>query len=105
MMALDHSCQAHRHPLVDRGHDLYETPSVAVDALLRVLSLPTGAILDPACRRGAIANVLRAHGLMHRSDRLRHGPYRNLLRGLPARQRTPPRCQLHRDESAIHAGE
>lgn len=61
-MALDHSCQVQRHPLVDRGHDLYETPSAAVEALLRVLPLPAGAVWEPACGRGAIANVLRAHG-------------------------------------------
>src|SRR5262249_24298803 len=30
--------------------------------LLRVLELPAGAIWEPACGRGAIANVLRAHG-------------------------------------------
>jgi hypothetical protein len=35
---------------------------VAVEALLRVLVLPSGAIWEPACGRGAIANVLRAHG-------------------------------------------
>jgi hypothetical protein len=61
-MALDHSCQVQRHPLAERGHDLYETPSVAVDALLRVLPLPAGGIWEPACGRGAVANVLRAHG-------------------------------------------
>jgi hypothetical protein len=59
---LDHSCQAQRHPHAERGHDLYETPAVAVEALLRVLTLPRGAIWEPACGRGAIANVLRAHG-------------------------------------------
>src|SRR5262249_28377891 len=59
---LDHSCQAQRHSHAERGHDLYETPSVAVEALLRVLVLPSGAIWEPACGRGAIANVLRAHG-------------------------------------------
>ena len=59
---LDHSCQAQRHAHAERGHDLYETPSVAVEALLRVLALPRGAIWEPACGRGAIANVLRAHG-------------------------------------------
>jgi hypothetical protein len=59
---LDHSCQAHRHSHAKRGHDLYETPAVAVEALLRVLALPSGAIWEPACGRGAIANVLRAHG-------------------------------------------
>ena len=51
-----------RHSRAERGHDLYETPSVAVEALLRVLTLPRGAIWEPAYGRGAIANVLRAHG-------------------------------------------
>jgi hypothetical protein len=32
---LHHSCQAGRHPLSARGLDLYETPAVAVEALLR----------------------------------------------------------------------
>jgi hypothetical protein len=59
---LDHSCQAHRHSHAERGYDLYETPAVAVEALLRILALPSGAIWEPACGRGAIANVLRAHG-------------------------------------------
>jgi hypothetical protein len=59
---LDHSCQAQRHSHAERGHDLYETPAVAVEALLRVLALPSGVIWEPACGRGAIANVLRAHG-------------------------------------------
>jgi hypothetical protein len=36
---LDHLCQVQRHPHADWGHDLYETPSVAVEALLRVLPL------------------------------------------------------------------
>jgi hypothetical protein len=58
---LDHSCQVQRHAHAERGHDLYETPSVAVEALLRVLGLPT-VIWEPAYGRGAIANVLRAHG-------------------------------------------
>ena len=56
---LDHSCHAQRHSHVELGHDLYETPAVAVEALLRVLALPSGAIWEPACGRGAIANVLR----------------------------------------------
>ena len=33
---LDHSCQVQRHTLADRKNDLYETPAVAVHALLRV---------------------------------------------------------------------
>jgi hypothetical protein len=35
---LDHRCQAERHSHAERGHNLYETPSVAVEALLRVLA-------------------------------------------------------------------
>jgi hypothetical protein len=60
-MALDHSCQVQRHSLIERGLDLYETPSVAVEALLRVERLPH-RIWEPACGRGAIVNVLRSAG-------------------------------------------
>jgi hypothetical protein len=60
-VALDHSCQVQRHPLVERGLDLYETPSVAVEALLRVEQLPQN-IWEPAAGKGAIARVLRARG-------------------------------------------
>jgi hypothetical protein len=58
---LDHSCQVQRHTLAERGHDLYETPAVAVEALLRVESLPHH-LWEPAAGRGAIVNVLRASG-------------------------------------------
>jgi hypothetical protein len=50
-----------RHPAAERGADLYETPAVAVEALLQVEKLPR-RIWEPACGRGAIVNVLRAHG-------------------------------------------
>jgi hypothetical protein len=58
---LDHSCQVQRHTHVERGLDLYETPSVAVEALLRVEKIPH-RVWEPACGRGAIVNVLRAQG-------------------------------------------
>jgi hypothetical protein len=58
---LDHSCPVHRHPLAERGHDLYETPVVAVEALLRVEQLPH-RLWDPACGPGNIVNTLRAAG-------------------------------------------
>jgi hypothetical protein len=45
----------------ERGHDLYETPTVAVEALLRVERLPH-RLWEPAAGRGAIVNVLRGHG-------------------------------------------
>jgi hypothetical protein len=61
-MALDHSCQVQRHPHAERGLDLYETPSVATEALLEVeVTLPR-RIWEPAAGRGAIAKVLREHG-------------------------------------------
>jgi hypothetical protein len=58
---LDHSCQVQRHPYADRELDLYETPPVAVRALLRVERIPT-RIWEPAAGRGAIVRVLRAAG-------------------------------------------
>src|SRR6516165_6876116 len=50
-----------RAPLRDRGNDLYETPPCATLALLRAEKLPK-RIWEPACGRGAIVNLLRAHG-------------------------------------------
>ena len=47
-----------RHALADRKDDLYETPDVAVRALLRVEQLPM-RIWEPACGPGAIVHVLR----------------------------------------------
>lgn len=49
-----------RHRLKERKSDLYETPPVAVDALLRHELLPK-YLWEPACARGNIVNVLRAH--------------------------------------------
>lgn len=60
---LDHSCQVQRHTLADRKDDLYETPDVAVHALLRVEVLPP-VIWEPACGPGRIVNVLREAGHM-----------------------------------------
>jgi hypothetical protein len=65
---LDHSCQVQRHSLSDRKDDLYETPDVAVEALLRVESLPH-VIWEPACGPGRIVNVLRNAGhLVYATD-------------------------------------
>ena len=58
---LDHSCQVQRHPHAERGLDLYETPAVAVEALLRAEKL-AARIWEPAAGRGAIVRVLREHG-------------------------------------------
>ena len=58
---LDHSCQVQRHPIAERGVDLYETPAVATEALLRVEQIPQ-RIWEPAAGRGAIVRVLRDAG-------------------------------------------
>jgi hypothetical protein len=59
MVAL--TTQARAHPRKVRGRDLYETPSVAVRALLSVERLPR-RIWEPASGHGAIARVLRRAG-------------------------------------------
>ena len=61
MTSLDHAANPGRHSFADRGPDLYETPPQAVQALLAVEPLPQ-RIWEPACGRGAIVEVLRAHG-------------------------------------------
>jgi hypothetical protein len=58
---LDHACQTGRHSHAMRGLDLYETPTCAVEALLRVEKLPHW-LWEPAAGRGAIVNVLRDRG-------------------------------------------
>jgi hypothetical protein len=50
-------CSSH----AERGHDMYETPECAVEALLRAEQLPLH-IWEPAAGRGAIARVLRDRG-------------------------------------------
>jgi hypothetical protein len=58
---LDHSCQVQRHPHEERGLDLYETPAVAVEALLRRERI-LHCVWEPAAGRGAIVRVLRDAG-------------------------------------------
>jgi len=50
-----------RAALSERGDDLYETPPVAVHALLKHEALPR-VIWEPACGPGSIVGVLREHG-------------------------------------------
>src|SRR5215831_14381537 len=50
-----------KHSLSERGPDLYETPAVATEALLKCEFLPK-RIWEPAAGHGAIVKVLRAHG-------------------------------------------
>ena len=58
---LDHSSQVQRAPLAEHRGDYYDTPAVAVHALIRVERLPI-RIWEPACGTGNIVNVLRALG-------------------------------------------
>jgi hypothetical protein len=50
-----------RHSFAERGLDLYSTPSVAVEALLRAEQIPH-RVWEPAAGRGTIVKVLRDHG-------------------------------------------
>lgn len=58
---LDHSCQVNRAPLKERRGDRYDTPEVAVRALLKVEKLPH-KIWEPACGTGNIVRALREAG-------------------------------------------
>jgi hypothetical protein len=58
---LDHSCQVGRATLEERQGDFYDTPAVAVRALLRVERLPS-MIWEPACGTGNIVRMLRDAG-------------------------------------------
>jgi hypothetical protein len=70
---LDPACQTKRAPLADRGDDLYETPPVAVRALLAVESLPD-TVWEPACGPGVIVGVLRDSGhRVYATDLVDHG--------------------------------
>jgi hypothetical protein len=57
---LQKSAQAGQHSYAERGTDTYETPACAVEALLRVESIP-GRVWEPACGPGSIVKVLLAH--------------------------------------------
>lgn len=70
---LARSGNAGRHPVADRGPDLYETPEVAVRALLAAENIPP-VVWEPACGRGAIARPLVAAGhTVYASDLHDHG--------------------------------
>jgi hypothetical protein len=60
-MSLDLSCGNKQHSHAQRGHDCYETPTVAVSALRRVEALPH-TIWEPAAGRRAIVRELRNAG-------------------------------------------
>ena len=50
-----------RHPLVETGAQLYETPAVATQALLRHEALPP-RLWEPAAGKGAISRILKKRG-------------------------------------------
>lgn len=58
-----------RHPLKDRGNDLYETPPAAVAGILPLLPVldppfgPPPVFWEPCCGPGAIVQVLEGAGL------------------------------------------
>jgi len=58
---LDHSCQVQRAPLDEHRGDCYDTPEVAVRALLKHVKLPR-IIWEPACGTGNIVKALREAG-------------------------------------------
>ena len=60
-MSLPHAANAGRHSLAARADDLYETPPIAVEALMRAEQLPHH-IWECACGPGAIVGVLREAG-------------------------------------------
>jgi hypothetical protein len=62
-MTLDHSSQVQRRTYAERGLDLYGTPPVAVETLLRIERIPTTrTIWEPCAGRGNIAETLRGAG-------------------------------------------
>lgn len=92
-MALDHACQTGRATLAERKQDLYETPDVAVHALLRVEHLPR-RLWEPACGRGRIVNVLRSAG--HEvigSDLIDYGDPTHFYRRDFLMERLPAGCE------------
>jgi hypothetical protein len=90
---LDHSCQVQRHPHSERGLDLYETPAVAVEALLRVEQIPS-RIWEPAAGRGAIVNVLRGAGHEVIATDIRdHGFHLSRVADFLTEKRMPAGCE------------
>lgn len=61
MTANRHATNSGRHSFAERGFDLYETPAIAVHALLHAEQVPH-RIWEPACGPGAIVKVLRETG-------------------------------------------
>jgi len=70
---LDMSTGNRVHAVSERGNDLYETPAVAVRALLSVERVPA-TVWEPCCGPGAIVRELRkTDRLVHASDLVDYG--------------------------------
>jgi len=81
------------HAQTDRGADLYETPAVAVQALLRAESLPH-FIWEPAAGRGAIVRELRAAGhAVTASDLIDYGFPLHFVGDFLGQQQAPAGCE------------
>jgi hypothetical protein len=89
---LDHSCQVQRHTYDERGLDLYETPAVAVEALLRVEQIPH-RIWEPAAGRGAIVRVLRDHGHAVIASDIHNYGNLHFVSDFLAQERLPAGCE------------
>src|SRR5262245_8152754 len=56
--------QSGQHAHTKRAFDFYSTPGIAVEALLEAEHFtPNTRVWEPAAGEGAVAHVLRAHGL------------------------------------------
>lgn len=84
-----------RAALADRKDDLYETPPVATEALLRAERIPEH-IWEPACGPGAIVDVLRAAGRkVLASDLVDYGnPTHFSRRDFLLEQKVPDNCEM-----------
>jgi hypothetical protein len=60
-MTIGLATQSKAHPRAERGLDLYETPPVAVRALLKVERIPH-KVWEPAASNGSIVRILEAVG-------------------------------------------
>lgn len=87
-----HHSNPGRHKLADRGADLYETPAVAVRALLAHETFPK-VVWEPACGYGAICRVLiKAGHTVYASDFVDYGVGLGGMNFLAART-APPGCE------------
>jgi hypothetical protein len=91
MSGLDHACQSGRHPLTERGLDLYETPACATQALVDAESLPHW-LWEPEGGRGAIVGELRDRGHPAAVRRILPPPVKmlELIAVPPAKSATDP---------------